>query len=274
MLRNQVVLITGCSTGIGRALAEAYAAAGHRVFATARKPETLADIANVERLALDVTSPDSIEAAVRDVIAAAGRIDILVNNAGYGQMGPILDLTADQIRAQFETNIVGLIALTQAVAPRMIAQGNGRIVNIGSISGILTTPFAGIYCASKSALHSVSEALRMELAPFGIGVVIVHPGGVKSQFGETAAAHVIAKADSVYQRFAKAIEGRARLSQRGATPAETVAGQIVEATTRDVAPLVVRVGKGSFTYPLLKRLLPDRRVDKMLLKRFGLLKTK
>ena len=271
MLRNQVVLITGCSTGIGRALAEAFAAAGHRVYATARKPESLSDIADVERLALDVVSPDSIKHAVDTVMAAAGRIDILVNNAGYGQMGPLLDLTADQIRAQFETNIVGVIALTQAVVPHMIAQGSGRIVNIGSISGILTTPFAGIYCASKSALHSISEAFRLELAPFGIDIVAVQPGGVKSRFGDTASVHLIAKTDSPYQRFAKAMAKRAQMSQHNATPAEVVAKQIVEAATRDNPPTVVRVGKGGHLYPFLKRLLPDRTVDKMLLKRFGLL---
>ena len=155
MRNNQVVLITGCSTGIGRALAVEYAARGHRVFATARKPEVLADIVtspNVVAFSLDVNSAESIATAVEKVIAMAGHIDILVNNAGYGQMGPILDVTAEQVRAQFETNIVGAIEMMKAVAPHMIAAKRGRIVNIGSISGILTTPFAGIYCASKAAL--------------------------------------------------------------------------------------------------------------------------
>jgi len=272
MLTNQIILITGCSTGIGRALAVEYAAQGHRVFATARKPETLADIAakSIEPLALDVNSTDSVTSAVSTVIAKAGRIDMLVNNAGYGQMGPILDVTAEQVRAQFETNIVGVIAMMQAVAPHMIAQKRGRIVNVGSISRILTTPFAGIYCASKAALHSISEAARMELAPFGIEIVIVQPGGVKSQFGDTAAVHVITKENSPYQRFAKGIADRARASQHDATPAEIVAKQIVDATTRDTAPAIVRVGHGGNLYPALKRLIPARMLDKILMKRFGL----
>ena len=272
MLTNQVVLITGCSTGIGRALATEFAAKGHRVFATARKPETLAEIAggNVEALALDVNSPASIAAAVNAVIESAGRIDVLVNNAGYGQMGPVLDMTAEQVRAQFETNVVGALATMQAVAPHMIAARRGRIVNIGSISGILTTPFAGVYCASKAALHSISEAARMELAPFGIDIVIVQPGGVTSRFGDTAAVHVVIKEDSPYQRFAKGIGNRARASQHGGAPAEIVAKQIVAASTRDTAPAIVRVGRGGKLYPALKRVLPARVVDNILMMKFGL----
>lgn len=274
MRNNQVVLITGCSTGIGRALAVEYAAQGHRVLATARKPEVLADIVtgpNIVALTLDVNSADSITAAVEKVIAMAGRIDILVNNAGYGQMGPVLDVTAEQVRAQFETNIVGAIEMMKAVAPHMIAAKGGRIVNIGSISGILTTPFAGIYCASKAALHSISEAAQMELAPFGIDVVIVQPGGVKSQFGETAAGHVITKSDSPYQRFAEGIAKRAKASQQYSDSAESVAKQIVDATTRDAAPFILRVGHGGNLYPAMKRLLPARLLDKILMKRFGLI---
>ncbi|MDZ4858082.1 MAG: SDR family NAD(P)-dependent oxidoreductase [Candidatus Hydrogenedentes bacterium] len=273
MLTNQSILITGCSTGIGRALAGAFAARGHAVFATARKPDTLGDIAgaNIERLALDVNDPDSVKRAVDGAIAKAGRIDILVNNAGYGQMGPIIDLTAEQVRAQFETNIVGLIAMMQAVAPSMIVNKRGRIVNIGSISGILATPYAGIYCASKAAVHSVSEAARMELAPFGIDVIMVQPGGVKSQFGETASEHLDLRLDSPYQRFAKGIATRARASQSHGTDAEIVAKQIVDAATRDAAPTVVRVGYGGHMYPALKRVLPTRMADRLLMKRFGLM---
>lgn len=273
MLTNQTVLITGCSTGIGRALAVEYAARGHRVFATARRPETLADIVrpNVETLRLDVTDAASIASAVRAAIERAGRIDILVNNAGYGQMGPVLDMTAEQVRAQFETNIVGVIETTKAVAPHLIAAGRGRIVNVGSVSGILTTPFAGVYCASKAALHSISDAARMELAPFGIDVIIVQPGGVTSRFGETAAERVVLKEDSAYQKFARAIEARARASQRHSAPAEGVAKRIVDATTRDAAPAIVRVGQGGRVYPALRRLMPLRTLDRMLMKRFGLI---
>jgi len=276
MLVNQTVLITGCSSGIGRSLAEEFAGRGHRVVATARKPETLDTLRgdSIVRFALDVNDPESVARAVDDAIDAVGHIDMLVNNAGYGQMGPIIDLSAEQIRDQLETNVVGLVGMMQAVAPHMIARKRGRIVNVGSISGILTTPFAGIYCASKAAVHSISEAARMELAPFGIDVIMVQPGGVLSRFGETASERVDLKPDSPYQRFAKGIAARARASQSNGTPSEIVAKQIVDAVTRDAAPAVVRVGHGGQLYPALKRLLPTRRIDAMLMKRFGLLSTR
>lgn len=266
------VFITGCSTGIGRAMATAFAASGHRVFATARNPDTLAEIAGdrIRPLALDVTSPTSIEPAVEAVLAEAGRIDVLVNNAGYGQMGPILDLTLQQVRDQFETNVIGVLAMMQAVAPSMIAQRAGRIVNVGSVSAILATPFSGAYCASKAALHSISEAARMELAPFGIDVIIVQPGGVRSHFGETAASRLLVKPDSPYKQFSSGIDRRAKASQEHGAPVDDVARAIVQAVTRERPPAIVRVGHGGYLLPALKRILPTRRLDRMLMQRFGL----
>jgi NAD(P)-dependent dehydrogenase (short-subunit alcohol dehydrogenase family) len=272
MLSDQVVLITGCSTGIGRALVEEFALGGHRVIATARRPDAIADLKRdqVDAMRLDVTDPVSIQEAVGVVVEREGRIDILINNAGYGQMGPVLDLSLEQVRRQLETNVVGAIAMVQAVAPHMIAKRHGRIVNIGSISGILTTPFAGIYCASKAALHSVSEATRMELAPFGIDVIVVQPGGVRSRFGDNASLHVATREASPYRAIEGHINRRAQASQVNATPAEQVARRIVEATVQDKAPFVVRVGHGGRTYPMLKRLAPARWLDTMLVRRFGL----
>lgn len=272
MLKDQVVLITGCSTGIGRALVEEFAKQGHRVFATARRPDSIADLKRdrVDVLRLDVTDSDSIQESIAAVIERAVGIDILVNNAGYGQMGAVLDLSLDQVRGQLETNVVGAIAVVQAVVPHMMANRHGRIVNVGSISGILTTPFAGAYCASKAALHSVSEALRMEVAPFGIDVIIVQPGGVRSRFGENASSHLAVREGSVYRSIEAHINRRAMASQVNATPAEVVAYRIAEATLRDRPPFVVRVGHGGRAYPLVKRLAPSRWLDRMLMRRFGL----
>jgi NAD(P)-dependent dehydrogenase (short-subunit alcohol dehydrogenase family) len=219
---------------------------------------------------LDVTDPDSIGACVETVIRREGRIDILVNNAGYGQIGPTLELTLDQLREQLETNVIGAVAVTQAVVPHMIEKRQGRITNIGSVSGILTTPFAGAYCASKAALHRLSEALRMELAPAGIEVIIVQPGGVKSSFGENSAGHVRLPDHSRYEPVRDRIMHRARIQQENATPSEEVARDIVRAVTADSPPYVLRTGRGCHLYPGLKRWVPSRVLDRLLMRRFGL----
>jgi NAD(P)-dependent dehydrogenase (short-subunit alcohol dehydrogenase family) len=272
--KSLVVLITGCSTGIGRALAAAFARAGHQVIATARRPETLADLdpAPLAALPLDVTSAASIAAAVEAAAARAGRIDVLVNNAGFGLMGPALELPPDELRRQLETNVVGPLAVAQAVAPLMIAQGGGVIVNVGSVSGVLTTPFAGAYCASKAALHSLTDALRMELAPFGVEVMCLQPGGVASHFGDTAAQIVgkILPPNSRYASIARFIEGRAREGQRGAMAADEFAGHVVEAATRPRPPAIFRLAANSIRLPLYRWLLPVGLTDRILTKRFGL----
>jgi NAD(P)-dependent dehydrogenase (short-subunit alcohol dehydrogenase family) len=272
MWKDQVALITGCSTGIGRALALAFAAEGHRVYATARRPESIADLTGerITTLQLDVTDPESIARAVETVVSEADRVDILVNNAGYGQIAPMIAVPLEKLRLQLETNVIGAVAMMQAVAPHMIRHRHGRIVQIGSISGILTTPFAGSYCASKAALHALSESARMELAPFGVSVLIVQPGGVTTRFGDTSTDHVPDLAGSVYEPIAKHIAERAQTSQHGAAAAETVARQIVEAATRDTAPRILRVGRGGYRYPLLKRLVPDALLDRVLMGMFGL----
>ena len=189
MDKNSVVLISGCSSGIGLALCREFTLRGCKVFATARKPEAIDYLKEecAEITALDVTDQKSIDACVAEVIAKAGRIDVLVNNAGYALIGPVIDLSMDDLRLQFETNVIGLTALTKAVAPHMIKQHSGVIVNISSVSGICATPFAGAYCASKAAVNLLSDSLRAELAPFGISVVTVQPGAIKSGFGNAAA---------------------------------------------------------------------------------------
>lgn len=269
---EKVVLITGCSSGIGRALAVECANRGHKVVATARRPETLKDIASdrVLTMALDVNDPTGIAAAISNIEEEAGRIDILVNNAGYGQMGAMLDVSIDQLRDQFETNIMGAMAMIQAVAPGMIERRSGCIVNVGSVSGHLTTPFAGAYCASKAALHCLSDALRMEVAPFGVNVVIVKPGGVTSHIGETAAEKLALPDDSRYSPIRDAILRRAKASQEDAMPAEQVAHDIADAMFAANPPHVVATGTGGRIYPAYKRWIPGPRLDRMLSKRFGL----
>ena len=271
-VREEVVLITGCSSGIGWALAEEFVRTGHRVVATARNVETIASLEGPRVLTtrLDVTRADEIERVIAEVLAWAGRIDLLVNNAGSGLIGPTAEVDLADLRRQFETNVVGPVALIQAVVPQFVAQGSGRIVNIGSVSGVTATPFAGAYCGSKAALHLLSDALRMELAPFGIQVITVQPGAIASNFGAHAADGLERyRSNSLYSSIAEFIEARAGLSQSDATPAEDFAREVVRAVTRTRPPAVLRTGRGSRRLPAIGR-LPQPIRDCLLGKRFGL----
>ncbi len=198
---SQIVLITGCSTGIGRDLAQHLAQSGYTVVATARKMETLADLQAALKLPLDVTRPDSIQKAVEQTIQRFGRIDVLVNNAGYAVHGAVEEVPVEQAQQMFDTNVFGVMRMIQAVVPHMRQQKSGRIVNISSIVGKLVTPANGVYSASKFALEGLSDALRLELAPFGIQVVVVEPGSIKSQFHATVEANaegIISNPNSPY----------------------------------------------------------------------------
>lgn len=183
------VLITGCSTGIGRAAAELLLRAGHAIYATARKPETLSDLAalGARVTALDVTDEDSMRAAVDLVVGEHGRVGTLINNAGYGEYGSIEETDLDKVRAMFETNVFGLARMTQLVLPSMREAGRGRIINIGSMGGRFTFPLGGYYHATKHAVEALSDALRNEVRGFGIDVVLIEPGITRSNFEATIA---------------------------------------------------------------------------------------
>ena len=187
-----VVLITGCSSGIGREAARHLAGLGYTVFATARRVEDLADLAaaGCRTLPLDVTDEASMRAAVDAVEAAHDRIDVLVNNAGYSQSGAVESVPLARTRAQFETNVFGPLRLTQLVLPGMRRRGAGRIVNVSSMGGRLVFPGGGVYHASKYALEALSDALRYELRPFGIDVVLIEPGLIKTNFAATVGARL------------------------------------------------------------------------------------
>ena len=181
------VLVTGCSSGIGAAIADLLVRAGHTVYATARRPETLSalEAEGARVLALDVTSEESMAAAVRAVEDEHGRVGTLVNNAGYGEYGTVEETDLDKVRTMFETNVFGLARMCQLVLPAMRAAGVGRIVNIGSMGGRLTFPVGGYYHATKYAVEAISDALRNEVRPFGVDVVLVEPGLIRTRFGET-----------------------------------------------------------------------------------------
>jgi NAD(P)-dependent dehydrogenase (short-subunit alcohol dehydrogenase family) len=185
---SKSVLITGCSSGIGRETARHLASKGWQVYATARRPETLADLeaAGCETLACDVTDEESMRSCVDAVIAAEGAVGVLVNNAGYSQSGAVESVDMDSIRRQFETNVFGLIRMSQLALPGMREQGWGRIVNISSMGGRLTFPGGGIYHATKHAVEAICDAMRFEVAGFGVDVVCVEPGLIVTGFGDAA----------------------------------------------------------------------------------------
>jgi NAD(P)-dependent dehydrogenase (short-subunit alcohol dehydrogenase family) len=186
---SQVILITGCTTGIGRDLAQRLAQAGYTVVATARNVETLDMTQAALKLTLDVTQPDSVSQAVETTLQRFGRIDVLVNNAGYALRGALEEVADDPIRQMFDVNVFGALRMLRTVAPHMRQQGAGRIINISSIAGKLSTPANGAYSATKFALEALSDAARLELAPFGVQVILIEPGAIKTRFDATAQAH-------------------------------------------------------------------------------------
>jgi len=279
----KTVLITGCSSGIGRALCEKYLAKGFHVYASARNIHSLDDLtenSELKKLALDVNDASSIHNAVAHIKQDHNRLDVLINNAGYAAMGPLVDMPIEDLRAQFETNVFAPMELTKACLPLLMAKKdrvesntthNAQVVNIGSVSGITTTPFSGAYCATKAALHSLSDAQRMELAPFGIDVITVQPGAIESKFGDNSLMNVLKRItkESLYAPLKDGIKARATASQDNPTPAAEFAESLVEQLLNKPKP-VIRIGNGSFGLPLLKRWLPATILDKILSKKFDL----
>ena len=208
MLPSDAVLITGCSTGIGFATAERLAEE-FTVYATARKVDTLRALEEkgCRALHLDVTDEDSMVAAVEQVEADKGSVGALVNNAGYSQSGALETLSIESVRAQFETNVFGLLRLSQLVLPGMRDAGGGRIVNIGSMGGKLTFPGGGVYHATKHAVEAISDAMRFEVQGFGVRVVLIEPGLIRTEFANTAVASVDNVADSgPYAKFNRVVQ--------------------------------------------------------------------
>jgi len=273
---QKTILITGCSSGIGAALAREFGKRGHRVYATARRRESLAALEadGIHGLALDVNDDSSIAAAFDTVTREAGHLDLLVNNAGFSQVGAVVDLTREDLRRQYETNVIAPAIVTGKALPLLRAavtrNGSAVVANVGSIVGLLTTPFAAAYCSSKAAVHSVTDALRMELAPFGIHVVSIQPGGVRSSFGEHAEAAVRLPENSIYRPVEQGIRARAQAGQQGGLPAEAFVVPVAEALLLDPPPRVIRGGTNSVRLPLLKKILPAAMFDAKLSKLFGL----
>jgi NAD(P)-dependent dehydrogenase (short-subunit alcohol dehydrogenase family) len=278
----KIVLITGCSSGIGRALCEEYLSQGFIVYASARNIRSLEDLPQNDKLikiALDVNNASSIHNAIAHIKQDHNHLNVLINNAGYAAMGPLIDMPVEDLRAQFETNVFAPMELTKACLSLLMASNgsennsttNTQVVNIGSVSGITPTPFSGAYCATKAALHALSDAQRMELKPFGIDVITVQPGAIQSKFGDNSLANALQRItpESLYAPLKEAIKARATASQDNPTPAAEFAKILVTQLTSSPKS-VIRIGNGSFGLPLLKRWLPEPILDKILSKKFNL----
>jgi NAD(P)-dependent dehydrogenase (short-subunit alcohol dehydrogenase family) len=267
---SKAVLITGCSTGIGRATAEQLARRGHTVYASARRPESIEDLkqAGCRTLALDVTDEASMRAAVEEVERAEGAVGALVNNAGYSQSGAMETVPLDDVRRQFDTNVFGLLRMCQLVLPGMRRQGHGRIVNVSSMGGKLVFPGGGAYHATKHAVEAISDALRFEVRGFGVDVSVIEPGLIKTNFAETSVGSV-SHQDGPYAEFNTAVAAVTAgaydgpLAKLGGGP-EAVAKVIEKAITAKRPRTRYKVTASARILMGQRALLPDRAWDRVV----------
>jgi NADP-dependent 3-hydroxy acid dehydrogenase YdfG len=270
---SKAVLVTGCSSGIGRATAERLADRSWTVYATARKLESIRDLEDrgCRVMALDVTDEDSMQAGVVRVEEETGAVGVLVNNAGYSQSGALEELPPEEVRRQFDTNVFGLLRMTQLALPGMRRQRFGKVVNVGSMGGRLTFPGGGIYHATKHAVEAISDALRFEVRGFGIDVILLEPGLIKTRFGETAAGSIAAASspDSPYARFNATVAGTTQgayeggVGRLGGGP-EAVAKVLERAISRRRPRARYPVTPSAWLIMGQRRLLPDRLWDAFL----------
>jgi NAD(P)-dependent dehydrogenase (short-subunit alcohol dehydrogenase family) len=266
---KSVALVTGASSGIGRATALRLAALGFTVHAAARRVERMSDLADhgIHVESLDVTDDGSMVTVVDKIMSEHGRIDILVNNAGYGSYGAVEDVPIAEARRQFDVNVFGLARLTQLVLPHMRAQHDGYIVNISSMGGKIWEPLGGWYHAAKFAVEGLSDCVRAEVAEFGIKVVVVEPGSITSEWATISADNLEAiSADTPYRGQAKLIARGLRKSDTSflASEPEVVAEAIGKAVQRTKPRTRYPVGGGARTFLFAHRVLTDRGFDRFI----------
>lgn len=277
-MTTRVALVTGASSGIGEATAAKLASIGYTVYGAARRTDRLQGLAaeGILPLGMDVTDEESMKAGVARIMAEAGRIDVLVNNAGYGSYGAIEDVPIDKGRRQFEVNVFGAMNLAQLVLPHMRAQKSGTIVNITSMGGKIYTPLGGWYHGTKFALEALSDCLRLEVAPFGINVVVIAPGGIATEWGGIAAANLEktsghgpykAQADAV----AASLRSEANASRN--SPPSVISEAIAQAVTARRPKTRYAVGFGARPLIAARGLLSDKKFDALISRATGLPRT-
>ena len=262
-----VAIVTGASAGIGKAIAPALDAAGYRVFGTYRRPPATRS-PGIEYLACDVTSDESVKAAVGEVLSKTGRIDLLVNNAGVGLFAGAEESSLEQAKSLFDVNLFGVIRMTKAVLPTMRQQGAGRIVNISSVMGLIPAPFWALYAASKHALEGYSESLDHEIRGSGVRVVLVEPAYTRTSF-EGNAYHGDQQLD-VYQPARSNAEAAFRDAMKNGDAPELVASAVVKASTAVTPRRRYTAGWTARQVSLLRRFVPESAFDRSLRKQMGL----
>jgi NAD(P)-dependent dehydrogenase (short-subunit alcohol dehydrogenase family) len=266
-MKEQVVLVTGASRGIGKAIAEKFAQHGDRVFGTARRPESVQGTAGT-LLPLDVQEETSVAQCVETILSQAQRLDVLVNNAGITIPGAIEELSLTQVKAVFETNFFGVVRMTQAVLPAMRRQGSGRIVNIGSVAGFLPMPFQAVYAATKHALAGWTETLDFEVRRFGIRAILIQPGFIRTDIDRNSTAGSLA--NTVYEEERSRVVEKIRLSVENGDDPVKVAEAVLQAATKKVSSVKVLVGRGARQIRVLRTLLPRTLFEHGLRRQFGL----
>ena len=265
---NSVILITGASSGIGKTIAQFLIEKGYIVYGAARSTDKMKDLVSLGgySLFMDVTDEKTIEKGIQQIITEQGRIDILINNAGYGLYGAFENTTIEQAKAEMEVNLFGLARLTQLVLPIMRKQKKGKIINISSIAGKLTSPLGSWYFASKHAVEGLSDSLRQEVKPFGIDVILIEPGGVKSNWAATAGKHLIDSSKGTpYEEMAeKVVRYFPFIEKENAEPI-VIAKLILKAIEAKKAK--IRYVGGAYAKLLLfaKKILPDKWFDAAVL---------
>jgi short-subunit dehydrogenase len=274
MAKGKIALVTGASSGIGEATARQLAQAGFTVYAVARRVERMQPLTHVgiRPIAMDVTDDASMQAAVTAILEEQGRIDVLVNNAGYGSYGAVEDVPMSEARAQMEVNVFGAARLIQLVLPTMRQQRSGTIVNVTSMGGKITTPLGAWYHATKFALEALSDCLRMEVAPFGIDVVVIEPGGIRTEWSDIAAEKVRAVSSTgPYAAHGNAVAKSltSESTHRRSSPPELVGKTIAKAVTSRRPKTRYAVGYGAKPMIFMHSVLPDRTFDAIIRRATG-----
>lgn len=273
-MTSRVALVTGASSGIGEATARRLAALGYTVYAAARRVERMEALTDdgIRVLPLDVTDEQSMATCVDTVLAETGRIDVLVNNAGYGSYGALEDVPLEEARRQFEVNVFGLARMTQLVLPTMRAQASGTIVNVSSIAGKVHEPLGSWYHATKFAVEGLSDSLRLELKPFGIRVVIIEPGAIRTEWNSISRDSLMAvSGETAYGELAASVrDALAEADAPGSGSSPWVVAEAIGRAVRARHPKIrYAVGSRARAAVISRKLLPDRAMDAVIWAIFG-----
>ena len=273
-MSTKIALVTGASSGIGEATALKLQALGYTTYAAARRVQRMEHLtrSGIRPLAMDVTDEEAMQSAVSQIIAEEGRIDVLVNNAGYGSYGALEDVPLAEARSQFEVNVFGAARLTQLVLPHMREQRSGTIINITSMGGKIYTPLGSWYHATKFALEAISDCLRLELGPFGVNVVVIEPGGIRTEWGGIAAEKARAVSGTgpyASQGNAVAASLSSESMQRRSSSPDLIARTIARVVTARRPRTRYAAGFGAKPLIFLHRLLPNRWFDAFIRRAIG-----